>query len=269
MSATFATNTSAQLSRESGTSRQNDPAEERLILRIALSSVCMYKNTLSSITTAQHLREAYEVGRPSDEPDGFLDLLQGKLCNFIRFAGDGADDEKASWLIDMAHDICDPYLKRGQLWLLDRSDRTDRWVFVSRTDSLVASIYVYRVPSPISLTKISERIGKTKTKSTGHAKAMRARVLDRDGRCWVTAGLCPVINSHICPKRMGNFQGQKILAEFAGIPMNTQGTILDTQFGIALTHNLDNLFDYYKLGFRATAPVRFNPLHCVHSDVSA
>jgi hypothetical protein len=264
-----ATNISAQLynpSREPGTSQQNDPAEERLILRIALSSVCMYKNTLSSITTAQHLREAYEVGRPSDESEDFLDLLQGKLCNFIRFADDGADDEKASWLIDMAHDICDPCLKRGQLWLLDR---TDRWVSVSRTDSLIASIYVYRVPSPISLTKISERIGKTKTKSTGHAKAMRTRVLDRDRRCWVTAGLCPLINSHICPKRMGNLQGQKILAEFAGIPMNTQGTILDTPFGIALTHNLDNLFDYYKLGFRATAPVRFNPLHCVHSYASA
>jgi hypothetical protein len=258
MNQTFANNSNQHhvLAKKSSTSQQ-DNSPETLTLRIASSSVSLYANAVSPIQSPNDVDLAYQLDPPSNQPHAdFIILLSGKLSDFIYFAGDGADDEKAGWLMDIAHDICDPCFKRGHLWL------SGRLAPVSRTDRLVADIYEYRVISPISLTKISVRKNKSQTASVGKPQAMGDHVKERDHRCWISRKVDPLINSHICPKRMEDAQSKRILEVFSGSTVTTEVSVFDPQFGIALIANLDKLFDVYNLGFRATAAVRSSPLYC-------
>ena len=53
------------------------------------------------------------------------------------------------WLIDLAHDICDPAKHRGSL--LVWKEPRQQWCHVATTDSLTASIYRYDVPVGIKV----------------------------------------------------------------------------------------------------------------------
>ena len=131
------------------------------------------------------------------------------------------------------------------------------WRNVNPTDPLTPSAYLYDVHTVVSLSKISERAGKSKTSASGNASTMANRVKQRDGRqCWVTRNIYPTTNSHICPKRMGDHFLRIIYANFVQTPVPPTLSIYDEMCGITLMGNLDTPFDEYELGLRLVAPVR-------------
>ena len=179
-------------------------------------------------------------------------LLSGPLEDFLPFIG----QEQSKWLIDIAHDICDPALKRGSLKVWDEAEEI--WRDVDPTDPPTPSIYLYDVWGVVvSLTKISERIGKSRSSATGDAATMASRVKQRDGQqCWVTRDDAPITNSHVCPKRMGDQLLRVVYRSFESTPPPPTLSIYDEICGITLTRNLDAWFDKYELGLRFVAPVQ-------------
>ncbi len=116
--------------------------------------------------------------------------------------------EQSQWLIDIAHDICDPALKRGslQMWVA----AGEMWRDVNPTDPLTTSTYLYDVQDVVSLSKISECTGKSKTSASGNmVRHCGSIACFHNGEpCqaarWTTMlgdkGYCIVTNSHVCPK---------------------------------------------------------------------
>jgi hypothetical protein len=84
-------------------------------------------------------------------------LLRGPLDDFLLYSG----QEYSGWLTDIAHDICDPTLKRGSLQVWDAAGEV--WRNVDPTDPLTASPYLYNVQAVASLSKISERVGRSRS----------------------------------------------------------------------------------------------------------
>jgi hypothetical protein len=159
-------------------------------------------------------------------------------------------------LIDLAHDICDPADCRGSL--LVWKEPRQQWRPVATTDPLTASIYRYDLPVGITvgLSKISRRVRKSVTDATGNASTMADRVKGRDGQCWVTASDDPLVNSHICPKRMGDHVGRIIFRTFTSLPPPPNLSIYNEIFGLCLSETLDAWFDKYEMGLRFVSPVR-------------
>ena len=102
-------------------------------------------------------------------------LLRGPLEDFVRYSG----YEASKWLIDLAHDICDPADRRGSLLVRkERGRLRQQWFPVATTDPLTASIYRYDLPGGITvgLSKISRRVRKSVIDATGNASTMANRV---------------------------------------------------------------------------------------------
>ncbi|KAF8192672.1 hypothetical protein K438DRAFT_1919258 [Mycena galopus ATCC 62051] len=160
-----------------------------------------------------------------------ITLLSGPLTEFTKYSR----NEQSNWLMDIAHDICDLAAMRGSLfvWKLD----TMQWFPVTPTDPLIASVYTYRLPAGVvvGLSKISGRNNKSRTSATGDASTMAGRVKRRDGVCWAT-GVRRLMNSHVCPKRMGDHLARIIYI---------------ISFGLTFSKTLNAYFDVYKLGLRA------------------
>lgn len=186
----------------------------------------------------------------TDSPDTTsIRLLSGFLTDFLRYSrGEGS-----KWLVDVAHDICDPVLRRGSV---EKQMGPQHWLAVADTDPLTASVYRYHLDAGVTvgLAKISRREGRSQSSTTGNATTMATHVRQRDGRCWVTGDTCPLINSHLCPKRMGDYMARIIFQTFTGIDPFPDLTIFHEMFGLSLTRNLNALFDVYQLGFRYIAP---------------
>ena len=184
-------------------------------------------------------------------PSAFTCLLRGTLDEFLPYIG----QEQSKWLIDISHDICDPARKRGSLKVWDVSG--EGWRDVNPTDPPTASTYLYVTWAVVSLTKISDRVGKSETSSGGDASAMANRVKQRDVQeCWVTRGFFPISNGHICPKRMGDNLLRVVYKTFVSSPPPPALSIYDEICGITLSRTLDDWFDIYELGLRLVAPVR-------------
>ncbi|KAJ7510286.1 hypothetical protein B0H11DRAFT_1958305 [Mycena galericulata] len=197
-------------------------------LRIAASSVGLYP-TLESTT----------VQLPTTNT-GFICLLSGPLSTFTRYSR----QEHSKWLLDIAHDICDPRYMRGSLTVWDETRQ--EWRPVSPADPLIALLPGILV----GLTKLSMRFGKSKT-ADDPAVSMRTSVLERDGNCWITGLIDPLNNSHICPKRMGDHLAHWVFQEFCSTEDPRPGlVVLDPVFGLALSRTLDTYWDAYELGFR-------------------
>jgi len=126
----------------------------------------------------------------------------------------------------------------------------DQYRPVGGQDPLEAKVYEYRIDVIVSLTKISLRNVKSVTRASGLAGTMANAVKTRDGRCWVTGSTIITVNSHVCPKRMGNEQGAFIYSRYTGSPAPPGLTIYDPCFGICLCKNFDTFFDIYGIGFR-------------------
>ena len=232
------------------TSKTHSQQPPYLELWILTTHVNLYPQPPDIIESDADARSALKAGPPdTTSPSAFTRLLSGPLGDFLPFSG----QEQSRWLIDIAHDVCDPVHKRGSLRV---SDAAGQWRDVNPTDPLTASIYLYDVQTVISLSKISKRAGKSKTSVTGDASTMADRVHQRDkGRCWVTRGSYGLANSHVCPKRMGNHQLRVIYDHFVS-PHPLGLSICDVMCGITLEATLDRAFDAYELGLRHVGEVR-------------
>jgi hypothetical protein len=214
-----------------------------LELRINSSSVAQ-----TTISDDIHAATAMTAGANSPS----ICLLKGPLDDFVRYSR----QEVSKWLIDLAHDICDPADQRGSL--LVWKEPQQQWHPVATTAPLTASIYLYDLPDGITvgLSKISQRAGKSVTTATGNASTMADRVKGRDGQCWVTGIDDPLANSHICPKRMGDHVGRTIFCTFTSLPPPPNLSIYNEMFGLCLSKTLNAWFDKYDLGLRFVSPVR-------------
>ncbi|KAF8191620.1 hypothetical protein K438DRAFT_1830836 [Mycena galopus ATCC 62051] len=202
-----------------------------LELRINSPSVRLYTTAPRTITSDLLASTAMTPGATSPANPSIC-LLSGPLGDFLRYSG----QEASKWLIDIAHDICDPANLRGSLLVWSQSQ--SQWGPVANTDPLTASTYRYDLPVGITvgLSKISERIRKSLTTATGNASTMGDRVKRRDRTCWVTAAHAPLVNSHILPKRMGDHLGRIIFQNFT------------------LSKTFDAWFDTYDMGLRFVSP---------------
>ena len=229
-----------------------------LELRVNSPSVRLYPVAPPTISNDILATTAMTPGANSPSTPSIC-LLRGPLCDFVRYSR----QEASKWLIDLAHDICDPAAaadQRGSLVVW--KEQRQQWRPVATTDLLTASIYRYDLPVGITvgLSKISRRERKSVTDATGNASTMANRVEGRDGECWVTAITRPLANSHICPKRMGDHVGRIIFRTFTSLPLPTNLSIYNEIFGLCLSKTLNAWFDNYEMGLRFVSPVRSSSL---------
>ncbi len=230
-------------------SKAHPPKQSHLELHILTGRVGLNLQPPRNIMSDESAMSAMTTSPPNSS-SLFTCLLSGPLNEFLLYSR----QEQSKWLIDIAHDICDPALERGSLQTWDAEGET--WRNVNPTDPLTASNYYYEVEAVISLSKISDRVGKSKTDASGNASTMVDRVKHRDGGCWVTRNPFHIKNSHICPKRMGDHVLRLIYSAFVTTPPPPALSIYDEICGITLIGNLDSSFDLYELGLRFVAPVR-------------
>lgn len=220
-----------------------------LTLDISSQHVQLYSASPENISN-DALRVAAEVMTPGNDlpHTPFIRLLSGTLAEFLQYSGADA----SRWLINTAHDLCDPKHRRGSLYIL----RGEEWVLVVDADPLTASQYLYHLGPGVTvgLSKISRRAGRSRTSTIGNASTMANHVMQRDGKCWVTRARRILINSHICPKRMGDHTARNILRTFTTLDPSADVSIFDEIFGLNLISYLDGLFDVYELGFYYISP---------------
>ncbi|KAJ7475696.1 hypothetical protein FB451DRAFT_253371 [Mycena latifolia] len=212
------------------------------------ASVGLYPSPPARITSDTKVAELMRF-QPMTSSEPLFSLLSADLHSFLRYT----QLERSGWLIDIAHDICDSRFKRGFVVIWDKSGT--QWRPVVPTDPLKAALYCYVLPpgTVVGLTKISKRVGKSKTTAAGNASTMRKDVVLRDSKCWVS-GSHTVTNSHVCPVRMGDHLARHVLDTFCpGFPSSGR-QVFDVMFGIALNPSIDTLFDHYKFGLRLIAP---------------
>ena len=215
--------------------------------------LCILTNLVGSyppITSDDELVvSAMTAGLPNAaSPFAYTCLLSGALDEFLPYIG----QEQSKWLIDISHDICDPNQKQGSLKVWDAAK--EEWKSVNPTDPPAASTYLYDNLTPVSLTKISKRMGKSETTTGGKASTMANHVKKRDGRCWISGIKGPLVNGHICPKRMGGHLFHAIYKNFVSNPPPGL-SIYDGICGITLSPNFVIPFDMYEIGLRPMAPV--------------
>ena len=221
-----------------------------LELLIATHLVELYQQPPEQITSDALAQSSMTTTIPSlsigpTHPTG---LLIGPLVGLLRYS----NEEKSQWLIDIAHDICDPVQKRGRLIV----QRNQDWQDVHATGPLIASTYQYIVGHTVSLTKISARVGRSRIDATGEASTMANRVKNRDGqKCWVTRRR-PVTISHISPKRMGDHMLRGVYNTFVQTPPQPTLSVFDEICGISLFVALTHFFGKYEFGLRFMALVR-------------
>jgi len=228
------------------------PQDPQLLeLAIFTPLVAPYTESPPAITTDTPAEFTMSTTEPSDEP-GITRLLSGPLADFELYSG----QERSQWLLDIAHDICDPLWKRGSLIVWNGAERQYRDVIPA--DALIPSLYAYLLPpwTVVAPTKVSARTGRTRTSTTGNSSTMAHRVDDRDrGQCWVTRDVYTNVNSHVSPRRMGDHLLRRIYETFVGTPPPPALSVYDEICGISLSPFLDTLFDVYELGLRFVAPV--------------
>ncbi|KAI9447233.1 hypothetical protein F5148DRAFT_1252153 [Russula earlei] len=231
--------------------QNTQPHSQKIVLlelHVPTSLVRLYPQPPEFINTDSLADLAMTAGPPNSS-DSTTCLLHGLLEDFLIYSR----REKSQWLIDIAHDICDPLQKRGSLQVLDASG--EGWINVNPTDPLIGSTYLYEIEAMISLSKISVRTGRSITSATSNATTMANQVRERDGKCWVTESEDPLTNSHMCPKRMGDHVLRIIYRDFVStIPPPAPLSIYDDICGITLTPTLDHWFDTYELGLHRVGP---------------
>jgi hypothetical protein len=214
----------------------NQASQQHLVgqleLRISSKSVRLYSQPPTNINSDFLATQAMLAQLPPNTPDDYICLLSGPLDDFLKYSR----QEQSKWLIDIAHDICDPAFLRGSLLVWNVG--VQQWRPVAHTDPLAASTYLYDVPVGVivGLSKMSTRTGKSITTATGHASTMADRVKRRDGVCWASGISYPLVNSHICPKRMGDHLACIIFRDFSSAlhPIPNL-SIYDEIFGISLS----------------------------------
>ncbi|KAF8497552.1 hypothetical protein F5888DRAFT_1613509 [Russula emetica] len=211
----------------------------QLELHIPTNCVGLYPQPPATITSDMLAKETMTIEPPNPTTSP---------TDFTLYHDSG---EESKWLVDIAHDICDPTMKCGLLKVWDVAGLG--WRDVNATDHLTASIYLYHIQVVVSLSKISLHTCRSVTSASGNASTMANRVKQRDGeQCWVSGMPPPLVNSHVCPKRMGDHLLRIIYGTFQSPPPTL--SIYDEICGISLSPTLDIWFDAYELGLRYVAP---------------
>jgi len=240
-----ATMTMANLLQASSTSKTH------LELCILTSHISSYPQPPANITSDTLAHSTVTLDPPNPTSSDFTYLLSGPLDNFLLYSG----QEQSQWLIDIAHDICDPALKCSSLKVWDLAGQM--WRNVKPTDPLTTSTYLYDIQTMISLTNISECAGRSKTSSGGNASAMAYNVKQRDEQqCWISRIIEPNENGHLCPKRMGDHLLHIVYSTFVSTPPPPTLSIYDEICGITLSATLNHWFSKYELGLRLVALVQ-------------
>lgn len=213
----------------------------RVCLRIARSSL--------------RLLPARDIGslEPADvNAQGHLYTIDTILLELQPFS-----DNRAQWLIKIAHLMFDPH-EAGTLychptgsvedWYFEPS--TQLWITVSPADMLRSAVYEYRTTAPVSLAKICYRhvTSHVSTSSQNSATTLRNQVLDRDRTCVISHVSQDhlLVCSHLIPKRLGELSIQRIVNLYAG----TSGVgIYHPSVAIAANRLLDAVIDRFDLGF--------------------
>src|SRR5712672_4541677 len=128
------------------------PLPDHLELRIFTRSVGVYSNLPANIIESDaHAASATMTHPPpiSSSSSDFIHLLSGPINNFLLFSR----QEHSKWLVDIAHDICDPLAQRGSLCIWSGQE----WTTVAQTDPLTASVYLYAVSEGV-VVSLSKRL---------------------------------------------------------------------------------------------------------------
>ena len=209
-------------------------------------------NTVMKIETPVPIETETTAGPPPTTPPVLMCLLHGLLGDFLPYIG----QQQSKWLLDIAHDICDPHQKRGLLVVWDFT--AAKWSTVHPADPLIPSMYIYKIQGDVflSLTKISDHREKLKGNVSGSATTMANHVSQRDNdQCWVTGYSYSTVNSHVCPKQMGDHVFHVVYSTFVSRPAPPTLSINDDICGITLSRNIDTAFDKYELGLQLVDPV--------------
>ncbi|KAJ3777417.1 hypothetical protein FB446DRAFT_634145 [Lentinula raphanica] len=216
----------------------------KLSLRILTAKIGLYTKEPVNVKADDAVVEAYTVTPPDSLlQNQYTTLLEGEFTDFLNLSG----HENAQWLIDIAHDLCDPRYKRGSLWVC-RSDGQDHPV--NPSDPLTPSSYEYRTSVVVHITKKSTREGKSRSQSWSDAKTMLEALREREEQCWITTSIEPVTIGHILPKRTGDAEARLIYEDFTDKPAPAGMTAFHPEFGILLDLNMEYWFDDYWIGFR-------------------
>ncbi|KAJ3756649.1 hypothetical protein EV360DRAFT_47587 [Lentinula raphanica] len=225
------------------------PTRGRLCLVIETVHIGLYPRPPTSFAVNADLQVSLAYAATPRDPNTTIvgqqtRLLEGEVEDFERFSR----LQNTQWLIDIAHDLCDPVLHRGTLFIVTNEYETP----ALSTYPLYAAIYEYRVLPGSFLTitkKISLRTQVT-TESSGNDTSMRRLVQSRDVGCWVTNVTSPTVNSHICPARVGDAQARYIYRIFTGTHPPPERTAFNPRFGLLLNQNIFYWFKKYFIGFR-------------------
>jgi hypothetical protein len=121
-------------------SKAHSQQQPHLTLHILANRVGLYPQPPPRITNDDLANFAMTtVTGPPNTPNttsssNLTCLLRGPLDDFLLYSG----QEYSGWLIDIAHDICDPTLKRGSLQVWDAAGEV--WRNVDPTDPLTLSL---------------------------------------------------------------------------------------------------------------------------------
>ncbi|KAJ3777418.1 hypothetical protein FB446DRAFT_681166 [Lentinula raphanica] len=182
-------------------------------------------------------------------PSSVTYLLEGEVSDFCCFSR----HENTQWLIDIAHDLCDPLHRRGILWIVS----SQYPIPAHSGDPLYAATYEYQVlqGNVLQITKESPLRGDPSFSETSHSGGPRnsTSVKNQDGVCWVTHTSRPLKRSNIIPVRVGDAQARYIYQIFTNManPPFAHG-VQNPQFGIFLNTKFNYWFDQFHVGFRQT-----------------
>ncbi|KAJ7279320.1 hypothetical protein C8J57DRAFT_1569901 [Mycena rebaudengoi] len=170
-------------------------------------------------------------------PSAFLGLLD----EFLKYSR----HEQSKWLIDIAHDICDPAAKCGSL-LVWSEGAAQLWRPVAHTDALTASIYRYDVPLGVifGLSKISQY-------SCWKIRHHRDRKREHRGR------LCQAPRSSVLGDHLACFIHRTFSSSAS--PLIPNLSIYDEQFGISFN-------TAYEVGAEFVLPVTAATENCSAGD---
>ncbi|KAJ6470668.1 hypothetical protein C8R47DRAFT_1077681 [Mycena vitilis] len=205
----------------------NTPSDGSSILTLVVrtSSVGIYHAPAAGHTQAgiEFAPTLMTYPPPTNAHNDYMTLLQGAFDDFNYYAR----QERAKWLIDIAHDICDPRHARGTLPVEVMSSQPLQWTPVDPNDPLAGSVYRYVVSPAVTsivLTKISARNSKSLTAEDGTATSMRTAVHARDERCWVSS----TYHLGFRARPDGQYEVHSFVNETPGCTVTIYGKLLST-----------------------------------------
>ncbi|EJD35941.1 hypothetical protein AURDEDRAFT_130367 [Auricularia subglabra TFB-10046 SS5] len=192
---------------------------------------------------------AFNAGGASASNSDWLVLLHGSVLDLEFYAG----SEQSGWLIDIAHDICDPLQRHGVLCF----HAVDNLVPVQRTSRLVAGTYVYQAAVTTTLTMV-DTLPVTGRDWSEPPPRICQRVMARDGRCWISGVVRGLCASDIISKHIGGALESVVTKEFC----ESRANAFNSKFMLRYDHY--DMFKKYLLGLHRSPNAQSPDAYIVH-----